>query len=116
MKNQISCSAFRMATHTDVSVLILGATGTGKTTLARKIHDASFRKDRPFVTVNLATVHEETLESELFGHERAAFTGADQRRVGKFEAANGGTVFLDEVGELSPRLQARLLEFLHSKT
>lgn len=98
------------------TVLITGPTGSGKTCLAKAIHEKSARRGKPFVTVNLASLHEGTFESELFGHERGAFTGADYRRVGKLEAAQGGTVFLDEVGELSPRLQARLLEFLQSRT
>jgi len=106
----------RMACAGDSTVLLLGATGTGKSSLAREIHNRSRRREKPFITVNLATLHEGTLESELFGHERGAFTGADQRRVGKLEIANGGTVFLDEIGDLTPRLQARLLEFLQSRT
>ncbi len=107
---------FHIACRSDATVLISGPTGSGKTRLARKIHEQSERKLRPFVTVNLASLHEGTLESELFGHERGAFTGADQRRVGRIEGAQGGTLFLDEIGDLSPRLQARLLEFLQSKT
>ncbi len=103
-----------LACRSEVAVLITGPTGSGKTTLARRIHERGCRKNSPFVTVNLASLHEGTLESELFGHEKGAFTGADQRRVGRLESANGGTVFLDEIGELSPRLQARLLEFLQS--
>ena len=116
MQNQSSASLFRIATQSDANVLILGATGTGKSTLAQKIHRESSRCGRPFVTVNLATVHEGTLESELFGHEKGAFTGAELRRVGKLESSHGGTVFLDEIGEIPTRLQARLLEFLHSRT
>jgi DNA-binding NtrC family response regulator len=105
-----------LAASCDVAVLITGETGTGKSTLAKAIHQQSRRKVRPWVTINLASAHEGTLESDLFGHERGAFTGADQRRIGKFELANGGTVFLDEVGELTLRLQARLLEVLQSQT
>jgi two-component system response regulator AtoC len=120
MRFQDSLSLHRksinMAFSGDSNVLLLGATGTGKSTLAREIHARSRRRERPFVTVNLACLHEGTLESELFGHERGAFTGADQRRVGKLELSQGGTVFLDEIGDLTPRLQARLLEFLQSRT
>jgi DNA-binding NtrC family response regulator len=106
---------FNIASNSESTVLITGETGTGKTFLAKQIHDRSKRKGKPFVTVNLASLHEGTLESELFGHERGAFTGAEQKRVGRLELAQGGTVFLDEVGELSPRLQARLLEFLQNR-
>jgi DNA-binding NtrC family response regulator len=107
--------SLKIATKGMANVLITGPTGSGKTCLARKIHEGSARRAKPFVTVNLATLHDGTLESELFGHERGAFTGADQRRMGRLELAQGGTVFLDEVGDLSLRLQARLLEFLQSR-
>lgn len=106
----------QIAARGAANVLITGPTGSGKSHLARQIHEQSARRSKPFVVVNLATLHEGTFESELFGHERGAFTGADQRRVGRLELAHGGTVFLDEVGELPPRLQARLLEFLQSRT
>lgn len=106
---------FKIAARTQANVLISGPTGSGKTHLARKIHEQSDRRSKPFVSVNLATLYEGTIESELFGHERGAFTGADQKRVGRLESGQGGTVFLDEIGELPPRLQARLLEFLQSR-
>jgi two-component system response regulator HydG len=115
MKSVQEQNLFKIAQRSDATVLITGPTGVGKTRLAKKIHDESSRRTKPFVTVNLASMHEGTIESELFGHERGAFTGADQRRMGKLEAAQGGTVFLDEIGELSLKLQARLLEFLQSK-
>lgn len=104
-----------LAQETEAHLLLRGPTGSGKSTLARAIHERSPRATRPFVTVNLASLHEGTLESELFGHERGAFTGADRRKVGLLEAAHGGTVFLDEIGELPSRLQARLLEFLQTR-
>jgi DNA-binding NtrC family response regulator len=105
----------KIACRSDATVLITGPTGSGKTRLAQAIHDAGARSAKAFVTVNLASLHEGTLESELFGHEKGAFTGADQRRIGRIERAQGGTLFLDEIGELQPRLQARLLEFLQSR-
>lgn len=107
--------SFALACRTDAVVLITGPTGAGKTALAESIHIQGTRAKRPFVVVNLASLHEGTFESELFGHERGAFTGADQRRIGKLESAQGGTVFLDEIGELPFRLQSRLLEFLQTR-
>jgi DNA-binding NtrC family response regulator len=107
---------FKLACEGDSTVLLTGATGTGKSSLAREIHERSRRRSKPFVVINLATLHEGTLEAELFGRERGAYTGADFKRVGKLELAQGGTVFLDEIGELPTRLQARLLEFLQSRT
>ena len=107
---------FDIACKSLSTVLLTGATGTGKSSLAQRIHEAGIRKHKPFVSVNLATLYEGTLESELFGHEKGAFTGADRKRIGKLELAHGGTLFLDEIGELSMKLQARLLEFLQSHT
>lgn len=106
---------FRLAARSEMTVLILGPTGSGKSTAARAIHAAGDRMSKPFISVNLATLHEGTFESELFGHERGAFTGAESRRVGRFELAQNGTLFLDEIGELPLSLQGRLLEFLQSK-
>lgn len=105
---------YRLACSSHSHVLLRGATGTGKSALARRIHDEGPRSARSFVTVNLATIHAGTIESELFGHERGSFTGAEAKRVGRLEYANGGTLFLDEIGELSLPLQARLLEFLQT--
>jgi two-component system response regulator AtoC len=96
----------------DVTVLVSGETGTGKELVARAVHHLGARHRGPFVKVNCAAVARELLESELFGHERGAFTGAHQLKVGKFEAANHGTIFLDEIGDLHPALQAKLLHVL----
>src|SRR5205814_1337367 len=90
----------------DSTVLILGESGTGKELVARAIYHYSERDQKPFLTVNCAALSESLLESELFGHEKGAFTGADQRRIGKFEQVNGGTIFLDEIGDMSPATQA----------
>jgi transcriptional regulator with AAA-type ATPase domain len=103
----------RMASH-DAPVLIIGESGTGKELAARGLHDASPRHEAPFVAVNCAAIQENLFESELFGHEKGAFTGADRRQDGAFQRADGGTLFLDEVGELKLDLQAKLLRALES--
>ena len=97
---------------TDSTVLILGETGTGKELLARAIHNLSLRKDRQMVTLNCAAIPETLLESELFGREKGAFTGAMTRQIGRFEFADGSSIFLDEIGEMSLEVQAKLLRVL----
>ncbi|MGH7987568.1 MAG: sigma-54 interaction domain-containing protein [Candidatus Binataceae bacterium] len=99
----------------DASVIIVGETGTGKELVARAIHEKSRRSRRPFVAINCGGIPDSLIESELFGHDRGAFTGADQKREGYFERANGGTVFLDEITEMRPDLQAKMLRVLEER-
>ncbi|MCE3259923.1 MAG: response regulator [Bacteroidetes bacterium] len=99
----------------NITVVITGETGTGKEVVAKAIHYNSIRKNKNFVAVNVAAIPSELIESELFGHEKGSFTGANNRRIGKFEEANGGTLFLDEIGELDLSLQAKLLRALQEK-
>jgi two-component system, NtrC family, response regulator AtoC len=105
----------RKAAASKSTVLLLGESGTGKEVFARAIHNWSDRKDEPFVAINCVGLARDLLESELFGHERGAFTGAHQLKKGKMEVAHGGTVFLDEIGEISPELQIKLLRFLQER-
>jgi DNA-binding NtrC family response regulator len=110
MEHVLSTAA-RVA-QSSASVLIRGESGTGKELIAKAIHFASERKDKPFIAVNCASLNENVLESELFGHEKGAFTGADKQRRGRFEMANSGSIFLDEIGDISPATQAKLLRVL----
>jgi len=102
--------------ETDLTVLIRGASGTGKELVAQALHQHSPRKSQPFVAVNCAAISRELVESELFGHEKGAFTGADARRAGRFEAADGGTVLLDEIGDMAPETQAKVLRVLEERS
>lgn len=109
---------FKMVTkvlNNDITVLINGESGTGKELIARAVHYNGTRKNEPFVVVNSASIPRELLESELFGHERGAFTGAHQKKIGKFELANGGTIFLDEIGDMEMSLQAKILRVIQQK-
>ncbi len=109
-------TAVRKVATTDVPVLLVGDSGTGKELIARAIHDLSDRRDAPFVAINCGAIPEGLIESELFGHEKGAFTGAYYQKKGKFEIADGGTIFLDEIGELAPQLQVKILRFLQDHT
>jgi two-component system response regulator HydG len=109
-------SLARRVAPSRATVLISGESGTGKGELAKAIHALSPRASKPFVAVHCAALAESILESELFGHEKGAFTGADKRRIGRFEQAQGGTLFLDEIGEISPSIQVKLLRVLQERT
>lgn len=109
---------FRMVARvadSDSTILVNGETGTGKGLIAHAIHKHSYRKDQPFVSINCGAIPENLLESELFGHIKGAFTGATANKVGKFEAANGGTIFLDEIGDMSQDLQVKILKVLEER-
>ncbi len=99
-----------------IPVLIRGESGTGKELVARALVDNGNRADKPFMSINCAAIPEALLESELFGHERGAFTGADKRRIGRFEQCHGGTIFLDEIGDMSPLIQGKVLRLLQEQT
>jgi DNA-binding NtrC family response regulator len=117
-EDEATAAVIRMADQiapSDASILITGESGTGKEILARYVHRRSARADKPFISVNCAAIPENLLESELFGHEKGAFTGAIARRVGKFEEANGGTLLLDEISEMDGRLQAKLLRAIQER-
>jgi DNA-binding NtrC family response regulator len=105
----------RKVAETDLTVLVRGESGTGKELVAQALHQRSSRRTRPFIAVNCAAISRELVESELFGHEKGAFTGADARRVGKFEAAHGGTIFLDEIGDMPSSTQAKVLRVLQER-
>src|SRR6202008_1228968 len=105
----------KKAAASNATILLLGESGTGKEIFARAIHKWSDRKNQPFVAINCVGLSKDLLESELFGHEKGAFTGADQLKKGKMELAHGGTVFLDEIGDMSAELQSKLLWFLQER-
>lgn len=117
-----SCSEMKKVFHlihrlapTDLSILVLGETGTGKELIAKELHEKSDRKSRPFISINCGAIPENLLESELFGHKKGAFTGAVSDKIGKFEAAHTGTIFLDEIGEMPMNLQVKLLRVLQER-
>ncbi|HET8797124.1 MAG TPA: sigma 54-interacting transcriptional regulator, partial [Thermoanaerobaculia bacterium] len=107
--------AIQRVAPTDATVLLQGESGTGKELFARAIHQLSPRRDRPFVAINCAAIPSTLIENELFGHEKGAFTGASARQLGKFELADSGTIFLDEIGELDPGVQAKILRVLQER-
>jgi len=113
MKNVINLA--KKAAREDSTILITGESGTGKEIFANAIHSESPRNGKPFIKVNCAAIPENLLESELFGYEAGAFTGASKLKLGKFELANGGTIFLDEIGDMSPILQAKLLRVIQER-
>ncbi|HKB05930.1 MAG TPA: sigma-54 factor interaction domain-containing protein, partial [Gemmataceae bacterium] len=105
----------RMAAPTNASVLLIGETGTGKEVIAKALHKRSQRATGPYIRVNCGALHENLLESELFGHVKGAFTGAIENKTGRFEAAHGGTIFLDEISSMSAKLQVKLLRVLQER-
>lgn len=109
-------TSLRKFANTDSTILITGATGTGKSFLSGSVHFNSPRRNKPFIKINCANIPETLLESELFGHEKGSFTGAEKQRIGRFEQANGGTIFLDEIGEISMEIQTKLLRVLEEKS
>lgn len=113
---QEMCKAIGRIAPQDVNVLILGESGTGKELVARALYQHSRRADKPFLAINCAAIPETLLESELFGHEAGAFTGAQRRRIGKFEQCDGGTLFLDEIGDMAPALQVKMLRVLQEQS
>ncbi len=117
-KSRAMSSVFKLigrVADSDSTVLINGETGTGKGLVAKAIHKSSYRRQRPFVAINCGAIPENLLESELFGHVKGAFTGATNAKTGKFELANGGTIFLDEIGDMSPDLQVKVLKVLEER-
>jgi two-component system response regulator AtoC len=114
-KMQEICELVKKVSGSDASVLLQGESGTGKELFARAIHSLSLRKDKPFIAINCAAIPHELLENELFGSEKGAFTGAHARKMGKFEIAHTGTIFLDEIGDMDIQLQAKLLRVLQQK-
>jgi DNA-binding NtrC family response regulator len=112
---QMVCKQIGRVAQQDVNVLVLGKSGTGKELVARALYHHSRRNQAAFLAINCAAIPESLLESELFGHERGAFTGADRRRIGKFEQCHGGTIFLDEVGDMAPHTQAKILRLLQER-